>query len=155
MAQRVDIALVRNSVNIEQILAHYGLLETLIRKGDSLVGPCPMHQGKNKTQFSVSTSKNAFRCFGDCTSDSRLHNGGGNHISFVIVMEGIEEPDDPEQHKAARKAALLMSDWFGIGAQKTTHWKPAQTAQTAQMRPPLPATTDEPPAQTTVQEPLT
>src|SRR4030095_16317925 len=133
MAQRVDIALVRNSVNIEQILAHYGLLETLTRKVDSLVGPCPMHQGKNKTQFSVSTTKNAFRCFGDCTSDSRLHNGGGNHISFVIVLEGIEEPDDPEQHKASRKAALLMAEWFGIGNQKT-HWKPAQTAQ---VRPPV------------------
>src|SRR5678816_4628459 len=87
MAQRVDIALVRSSVNIEQILAHYGLLETLTRKGDSLVGPSPMHQGKNKTQFSVSIPKNAFRCFGDCVGDSRLHNGGGNHLNFVIVME--------------------------------------------------------------------
>src|SRR5215471_14905975 len=135
MAKRVDIALVRRSVSIEQILAHYGLLESLTGKGDSLVGPCLMHQGKNKTQFHVSLSKNAFRCFGDCGSDSRLHNGGGNHINFVIVMEGIEEPDDPEQHKAARKAALLMAEWFGIGTQQAT-WKPPRASQTPSISPP-------------------
>src|SRR5262245_36433105 len=84
MAQRVDIASVRRSVSIEQILEYYGVLDTLTRKGDSLVGPCPMHHGTNKTQFHVSLSKNAFRCFGDCGADSRLHNGGGNQISFVI-----------------------------------------------------------------------
>jgi DNA primase len=154
MAQRVDIALVRRSVSIEQILAHYGLLETLTRKGDSLIGPCPMHQGKNKTQFHASISKNAFRCFGDCGSDSRLHNGGGNTINFVIVMEGIDEPDDPEQGKAARKAALLMAEWFGIGSQQTT-WKPPHTSQAASMKPPVvPPTTDVPPVQPTAQEPL-
>jgi DNA primase len=143
MAQQVDIALVRNSVTIEQILAHYGLLETLIRKGDSLVGPCPIHGGKNKTQFSVSIPKNAFRCFGDCSSHARLHNGGGNHISFVIVMEGIEEPDDPDQHKAARKAALLMAEWFDINS-KPVKWKPPQSSQTAPVRPPTVSTTEAP-----------
>jgi DNA primase len=154
MAQRVDIALVRNSVSIEQILAHYGLLENLTRKGDSLIGPCPMHQGKNKTQFHASISKNAFRCFGDCGSDSRLHNGGGNIINFVIVMEGIEEPDDPQQGKAARKAALLMTEWFGIGSPRTP-WKPPQAPQAATVKPPTaPPTRDEPPAQQSVQEPL-
>lgn len=135
MAQRVDIALVRRSVSIEQILAHYGLLEWLTRKGDSLIGACPIHHGTNKTQFHVSLSKNAFRCFGDCGSDPRLHNGGGNMISFVIAMEDIEEPDDPDQHQAARTAALRIADWFGIGtSQKSSH--PARSAQTAPTQPP-------------------
>jgi DNA primase len=154
MAQRVDIALVRKSVSIEQILTHYGFLETLTRKGDSLVGPCPMHQGKNKTQFSASISKNIFRCFGDCVGDSRLHNGGGNHLNFVIVMEGIEEPDDHDQHKAARKAALLMAEWFDIGSQHTT-WKPPPSRQTAAVKPlTVPPTIDVPLVQPTAQEPL-
>jgi DNA primase len=114
-----------------------------------------MHQGKNKTQFHASISKNAFRCFGDCGSDSRLHNGGGNIINFVIVMEGIDEPDDPEQGKAARKAALLMAEWFGIGSQQTM-WKPPHTSQTATVKPPTaPPIIDETPAQQSAQESLT
>jgi DNA primase len=134
MEKQVDIALVRRTVSTEQILVHYGLLDMLTRRGDNLVGPCPMHQGTNKTQFHVSLSKNAFRCFGDCGADPRLHKGGGNSISFVIKMEDIEEPDDPDQHKAARTAALLIADWFGIGTQQTP-WKPAQTSPAAPVQP--------------------
>ena len=142
MAQRVDIALVRRSVTIEQILAHYGLLDKLTRKGDSLIGACPIHHGTNKTQFHVSLSKNAFRCFGDCGSDPRLHNGGGNMISFVIAMEDIAVPDDPDQHQAARTAALRIADWFGIGAsQKYSHI--TRSAQTAPIPPPPPRLTTE------------
>jgi DNA primase len=154
MVKQVNIALVRKSVSIEQILAHYDLLDTLTRKGDNLIGPCPLHNGTNKTQFHVSLSKNAFRCFGDCGADPRLHNGGGNAISFVIKMEDIEEPDDPEQHKAARTAALLLADWFGIGAQ-TKPWKPTHTSQTTPVQPlTIPPAEAVPPAETTVQEPL-
>src|SRR5881397_3778567 len=145
MAQRVDIALVRRSISIEQILEHYGLLDTLTRNGDSLVGPCPLHHGSNKTQFHVSLGKNAFRCFGDCGADPRLHNGGGNAISFVIKMEDIEEPDDPDQHKAARTAALLLADWFGIGTQQKT-WKPARASKAAPVQPVAAAPTDDVPS---------
>src|SRR5438445_9517461 len=128
MAKQINSALVRHSVSIEQILAHYGLLDTLSRKGDNLVGPCPLHHGTNKTQFHVSLTKNAFRCFGDCGADPRLHNGGGNALNFVIKMEDIEEQDDPHQHKAARTASLLLADWFSIGS-SATPWTPARTPQ--------------------------
>jgi DNA primase len=118
MAQWVDIKKVRESVSIEQILEYYGLEENLIRKGDQLIGPCPIHKGTNKSQFHVSLSKNAFRYFGDCASDPRLNSGGGNTLSFVIVMEDIHESDDLNQYKAARKAALLIQEWFGLTSER-------------------------------------
>src|SRR5919204_387970 len=135
MAQWVDIKKVRESISIEQILEYYGLEENLIRKGDQLIGPCPIHRGTNKSQFHVSLTKNAFRCFGDCSGDPRLHNGGGNQISFIIAMEDIHEKDDPEQHKAARTAALMLSEWFGIGTPQKA-WKPTRTASTFPAQPP-------------------
>src|SRR5947209_8743243 len=119
MATWVDIKKVRESVDIEQILEYYGLVDQLTRKGDQLIGACPMHKGTNKSQFHVSLTKNAFHCFGDSKSNASLHNAGGNLIDFVRVMEGIEEPDDSDQHKAARQGALLIQEWFGLTSQRT------------------------------------
>ena len=124
MAQWVNIRKVRESVSIQQILEYYGLEDDLIRKGDQLIGPCPIHKGTNKSQFHVSLAKNIFRCFGDCSSNPALRNGGGNLIDLVCCLEGIEEPDDPERHKAARKAALLIQDRFGLSSERTTRTVP-------------------------------
>jgi len=124
MAIWVDIKKVRESVDMEQILEYYGLVEQLTRKGDQLIGACPIHKGTNESQFHVSLTKNAFHCFGDCKSNASLHNGGGNLIDFVRIMEGIEEPDDPDQHKSARKAALLIQEWFGLTSQRTPRMQP-------------------------------
>jgi hypothetical protein len=155
MAQHVDIALVRRSVSIEQILSHYDLLETLIRKSDNtFVGPCPIHQGTNKTQFSVSLSKNAFHCFGDCKGDPDLHNGGGNMFDLVRKMEQIDIPDDPDYRKATRKAALLVADWFGIGTQRKP-WASSHHAPTPPVKPLVsPPAQATPPAPATAKEPL-
>jgi len=35
-------------------------------------------------------------------------------------MEDIAESDDPNQYKAARKAALLIQEWFGLTSERTT-----------------------------------
>jgi DNA primase len=119
MAQWVDIRKIRESVTIQQILEYYGLEDDLVRKGDQLIGACPIHKGTNKSQFHVSLAKNIFRCFGDCSSNPILRNGGGNLIDLVCCLEGIEEPDDPERHKAARKAALLIQDRFALATERT------------------------------------
>lgn len=131
MAQWVDIKMIRESVSIEQILEYYGLRDDLIRKGDQLVGPCPIHKGSNKSQFHVSLGKNIFHCFGDCKSNTALHNGGGNLIDFVRVIEGIEEPN------AARKAALLIQEWFGLASPRTSRTK-AETGTRVIPRAPTP-----------------
>src|SRR5947209_19850222 len=141
MATWVDIKKVRESVDIEQILEYYGLVDQLTRKGDQLIGACPIHKGTNKSQFHVSLTKNAFHCFGDCKSNALLHNGGGNLIDFVRVMEGIEEPDDLEQHKSARKAALLVQEWFGLTSPRTSRAQPHAAAREPSSPPePAPAT---------------
>jgi len=153
MAQWVDIKTVRDSVSIEQILEYYGLEDKLIRKGDQLIGPCPIHKGINKSQFHVSLTKSLFHCFGDCKSNPTLRNGGGNLLDLVRVMEGIEESDDPEHTRATRKAALLIADWFGIDSQKP---QSIARAPKAAPIPSLAKTTDEevPPAVPPTPEPL-
>lgn len=97
----VDYKEIKAKVSIEQILGHYGLLDKLRRKGDNLIGPCPIHGGNNPGQFHVSTTKNAFHCFGNCKK-------GGNIIDFVCAMEKLDRDNQEE----FRKAALLIQEWF-------------------------------------------
>jgi DNA primase len=85
-------------VRIADVLACYGLTDTLRRKGENLVGPCPIHKGTNATQFHVSLAKNNFNCFGDC-------HGGGNVLDFVAKMDSVD----------IRTAALKLQEWFGTG----------------------------------------
>ena len=93
----VDYKAVKQAVTIVQILEHYNLTGSLTLKGDSYSGPCPIHQGENKTQFRVSVSKNCWNCFGQCQ-------GGGNIIDFVSKMEEV----------SFRQAAQLIQEWFGL-----------------------------------------
>lgn len=96
----VSFQAVKRAVSMREVLEHYGLLDTLKRRGDdALTGPCPIHQGTNPTQFRVSLSKNCWNCFGGCE--------GGNVLDFVMAMEGV----------AVRKAALLLTEWFGVKSQ--------------------------------------
>ena len=89
---------IKAKVSIEDVLGHYGLLDGFTRRGDQLSGCCPIHKGSRKGQFSVSVSKNAFKCFsGECGAK-------GNQIDFVAAMEGV----------SFREAALFLQEWFGI-----------------------------------------
>jgi DNA primase len=98
MATLVDYKELKQRVKIHDVLGHYGLTDKLKRKGENLVGACPIHKGTNATQFHVSLTKNNFNCFGDC-------HGGGNVIDFVAKMEGID----------IRAAALKLQEWFEEG----------------------------------------
>ena len=84
------------------ILEHYGFLNELKVKGDRAVGKCPLHGGSNPNQFSVSLSKNIFKCFsGHCGAK-------GNVLDFVATKEGI----------SVREAGLKMQNWFSVKAEK-------------------------------------
>ncbi len=64
---------VKASATIESVLQRYGLLEGFDRKGDRLSGPCPIHKGSNKKQFSVSVFKDAWKCFsGHCGNQGNV-----------------------------------------------------------------------------------
>lgn len=93
----VDFKAVKAAITMEQVLEHYGLLSKFKRSGDSLSGPCPIHQGNNPTQFRVSTSKNVWNCFSECKH-------GGNTLDFIARM------DDVSILAAANKAI----EWFQL-----------------------------------------
>lgn len=97
MSRFVDFKAVKAAVSLLQVLERYGLAEKFKRSGDSLSGPCPLHDGQNPTQFRVSLSKNCWHCFGRC-------NGGGNVLEFVARKESV----------SLREAALMLCDWFQL-----------------------------------------
>lgn len=93
----VDFRTIKQSVSMEQILEHYGLLAQFTRNDDRLSGPCPIHKGDNPTAFRVSLSKNCWNCFSECRR-------GGNILDFVSLMENV----------TVQRAASLIADWFGV-----------------------------------------
>jgi len=93
----VDFKAVKTAITMEQVLEHYGLLDSFKRSGDSLSGPCPIHKGSNPTQFRVSIAKNIWHCFSECKH-------GGNVLDFIAKME------DVSIHAAAVKAI----EWFSL-----------------------------------------
>lgn len=95
----VDFKLVKASVTFEQLLAHYEL-KLKPAKGAELLGLCPFHRD-TKPSFRVNTEKQVFHCFG---CDAK-----GNVLDFVARKESV----------TIRKAALLLTEWFGIGNGET------------------------------------
>ena len=93
----VDFREVRSRITMEQVLSHYGVLDSFKRTGDRLSGPCPIHGGSNPTQFRVDTEKNLWNCFSECKH-------GGNVLDFIAKKE------DVSIHEAAIKAC----EWFNI-----------------------------------------
>lgn len=97
----VDFRAVREGVTMEEALNHYGLLDRMKRTGDNLSGCCPIHKGKNPTQFRVSLEKNLWNCFSEC-------HHGGNVIDFISRME------DVSAYAAAQKAI----EWFKLDEER-------------------------------------
>jgi len=62
---RVDFALLRQQISLEQVLAHLNHLDKLRGSGAQRRGPCPVHdsRGKRSNSFSANLDKNVFRCF--------------------------------------------------------------------------------------------
>ena len=93
----VDFKAVKAAITMEQVLEHYGLLDTFKRGTDSLNGPCPIHKGSNPTQFRASLSKNIWNCFSTCAC-------GGNALDFICKMENV----------SIHAAALKAIEWFNL-----------------------------------------
>ena len=85
MAQRqwVSFQELKERVSMRDVLSHYGIVDGLRSEkgGDELVGLCPFHR-ETRGSFHVSTSKNAWNCFG-----CQRH---GNILDFVAYkVQGI------------------------------------------------------------------
>lgn len=87
----MDYAEIKQAVNMERLLGEYGV--TLDRHRRT---PCPIHNGDNKSGFSVSSDLQAWKCFtGDC--------GGGDIFTFVEKREGCSNAE------ARRKIEQMFS----------------------------------------------
>ncbi len=99
MQEQANFAKLKESVSMEMLLGHYGLLDGLKRvKEDELVGFCPFHD-ETKGSFHISLSKNAWHCFG-----CKAH---GNILDFVMAKENV----------GVREAGVMIQGWFLISPQ--------------------------------------
>jgi len=124
----IDFTALKHHVSIREVLSRYGMLERLQeKKAGRLVGPCPIHGGKNGTSFNVDLEKNVFHCFSQC--------GGGNVLDLVVKIEKC----------SIREAGEKLSDWFGLKfdrPKRTTASKPTETAMPPAAPTPSPPATD-------------
>lgn len=96
-AERIYFEQIKRLVNLPMVLAHYGI--ELRRQGQQLYGPCPIHRGSNKRQFTVKPATSEWHCFGTCKR-------GGAMLEFVAAMEQVE----------VIEAARRVARWFAIEA---------------------------------------
>ena len=68
----------KRQASIVQVLEAHGLNTHLRKRGDELVGPCPLHQGDNPTAFRVHAERNLWHCWTAC--------GGGDVVDLVRMI---------------------------------------------------------------------
>lgn len=101
MSTYIDFKALRQSLDAEAIIKHYGL-KVARRNGDQFTVYCPWHEDR-RPSMGINASKRAFKCFA-CDS-------GGNLLDLVTRMEG-HDPDMPEGIRAGALAATAL---FGDG----------------------------------------
>ena len=82
IATHLDFKLLKQTVSISQVLAAKGLTNHFKKRGDRLIGPCPIHGGDNPSAFVVSISKNLWYCFSGCQA-------GGDVIDLVRRLDHL------------------------------------------------------------------
>src|SRR5689334_11366673 len=117
----VDFRAIRARLTMEQVLGHYGVLDTFKRSGDRLSGPCPIHGGSNPSQFRVDTKKNIWNCFSECKH-------GGNVLDFIAKKEDV----------SIHAAALKACEWFNIPVGDVKAERPAKETAEPAAKPPKP-----------------
>jgi DNA primase len=122
MAQYVRFDELKNQVSMQDVLAHYGLMDGTTEKpskhGIELRLQCPFHEDKTPS-LSINSESGKFHCFG-------CHQKGGDIFDFVVIKEGISASD---RTKSRRRAALLIQDWFGVAAKPPASSVPPQATQ--------------------------
>ena len=81
MSPPLQFKTLKKTVHISAVLDDKGLLSAFSKRGDRLVGPCPIHGGDNPNAFVVSLSKNLWYCFTGC-------NRGGDNVDLVRKLDG-------------------------------------------------------------------
>ena len=99
MSVWVDYKKVKETVDMQMVIDCYAVTG-MVRNGDELRGPCPIHKGaKRDKNFKVNIRKNGFKCF------SSACGARGNVLDFVAAMEQC----------SIRDAAIKLKERFAIG----------------------------------------
>lgn len=69
----------KRQVSIGRVLEAYNLLPRLNRRGDQLIGPCPLHGGDNPTAFRAHLGRGLWNCFTACA--------GGDIVDLICAIE--------------------------------------------------------------------
>ena len=85
----------KSAVSIKKVLEQKDLSRNFKKRGNKLVGPCPIHKGDNPNAFVISLSHNLWHCFTQC-------NSGGDVIEFVRRLENL----------SYRETAVYLSSLF-------------------------------------------
>src|SRR2546426_10927913 len=98
----IDFKVIRAGVSMESVLARAGILNGLRKKGDELVGKCPLHPGaEGERAFNVNLTRSVFHCF-SCGAK-------GDVIALTAALEKV----------SIREAALKLQEWFLPGQGST------------------------------------
>ncbi len=113
----LDFGHLKSVISLEQVLAAKDLLDRFRPRGDSLVGPCPLHHGDNPHAFVISRHKNLWYCFTRCGR-------GGDLIDFVRLHDG----------RSYRETALWLAALAGQAPSHTPAAHRSFAAFTRQIR---------------------
>ncbi len=91
----VNFREIRARISIADVLARYYRIENLKQVGQTLVGPCPVHNGDSARAFHVDLDKNLWHCFTGCKN-------GGNQLDLVAAKDQV----------SVREAALRLKKFF-------------------------------------------
>ena len=103
-SQWIDFAAIKGSVDIEQVLVHYGVRLKRVRK-DYLRGLCPLPthgSEQSRESFGVDTGRNIWACHSASCCQARHGKVGGNVLDLLACMEAC----------SIREAALRLRAWM-------------------------------------------
>lgn len=96
-AQWLDFQIIKDAADVERVLDHCGVIEHLERRGDELVGWCPLGEEHGKADsFAFNVAKKSFQCFA-CKAR-------GSVLDFMRKYQGSD----------LRTAALLVQEIMGL-----------------------------------------
>src|SRR5690349_19802747 len=124
MKNWIDFRVLRNTLDFEQVLKHYGV--DVKSKGKQHHGFCPLpnHNGKRSSpSFSANLERGIFQCFG-CKAK-------GNLLEFAALMEKVDPKNGVALHELALKLQKQFCPGLKSDAPKTTlATKPVKEADT-------------------------
>ena len=108
-AKWLDFQKIKDGADVERVLGHYGILQHLERRGDELVGWCPLGEEHGKgDSFAMNVAKRSFQCFackarGSIPDFVRKHEGSDLRSAAIRVEEIMAEGEALSPARTAAK----------------------------------------------------